>query len=407
MRILMLAHRLPYPPTTGDRVRAFHVARALAAGHQLTLACPLEGPREVSAARELQATVSDLECVTLSPLQRQVSALAALAGGLPLSVRYFASRPLAARIQRRVDVEHFDLTYVSSSSMAQYAPANVPLIMDFVDVDSEKFARYSLEAGLPMRWVYRLEAERLRRYERAVAALARRSVFVTAAEAEIFRGIAPDAATVVIPNGVDTDYFRPTRYRESGVPTIVFTGALDYLPNVDGVRYFSEAILPLIRRRVPRVRFLVVGRRPDRAVLALRRPGTIEVVADVPDVRPYLSQAHVAVAPLRIARGLQNKILEAMAVGLPVVTLPGPAQGIDARAGAEWFVEDGPEAFAARVARLLGDPAERIGIGRQARRFVEEQYAWRQILPRVEALVASAARVEPERRLTTSEVRHA
>ena len=403
MRILMLAHRLPYPPTTGDRVRAFHVAQALATRHQLTLACPLDGRRELAAAQELRAVIPDLECATLGSLRRQVSALGALAGGFPLSVRYFTSRALAARIRQRAGTERFDLTYVSSSSMAQYAPPGVPLIMDFVDVDSEKFARYGREARTPMRWIYRIEAERLRRYERAVAARARVSVFVSAAEAALFRNIAPDTITAVVPNGVNPEYFRPMWYRASDVPTVVFTGALDYFPNVDGVRYFSEAILPLIRRQVPRARFLVVGRRPHRVVRALRRQGPIEVVADVPDVRPYLAQGHVAVVPLRIARGIQNKVLEAMAMGLPVVTLPGPAQGIDARDGADWFVEDSAEAFAARVARLLAAPTERIRVGRQARQLIEEQYAWRQILPRVETLVATAARVEPE---SCAEVAH-
>jgi len=141
MRILMLAHRLPYPPTTGDRVRAFHVAQALAGRHQLTLACPLDGRRELAAVRELRTLVPDLECTVLPSLRRQASALAALAGGLPLSVRYFTSRALAARIRQRAVAERFDVTYVSSSSMAQYAPPGVPLVMDFVDVDSEKFAR--------------------------------------------------------------------------------------------------------------------------------------------------------------------------------------------------------------------------------------------------------------------------
>jgi len=396
MRILMLAHRLPYPPTTGDRVRAFHVAQALAGRHQLTLACPLDGRRELAAVRELRTLVPDLECTVLGSLRRQASALAALAGGLPLSVRYFTSRALAGRIRQRAAAERFDVTYVSSSSMAQYAPPGVPLVMDFVDVDSEKFARYGRETQPPMRWIYRLEAERLRRYERAVAARARVSVFVTSAEAALFRTIAPDATTAVVPNGVNPEYFRPMWYRASGVPTIVFTGALDYFPNVDAVRYFSDAILPLIRRQVPRARFLIVGRRPHRLVRALRRPGSIEVAADVPDVRPYLAQGHVAVVPLRIARGIQNKVLEAMAMGLPVVALPGPAQGIEARIGAEWFVEDGPEAFAARVVHLLEAPTERMRVGRQARQLVEEQYAWRQILPRIETLVAAAARVEHE-----------
>jgi len=396
MRILMLAHRLPYPPTTGDRVRAFHVAQALAARHQLTLACPLDGRRELAAVRELRTLVPDVECAPLGLLQRRASALAALASGFPLSVRYFTSRALAARIRQRAAAERFDVTYASSSSMAQYAPPGVPLLMDFVDVDSEKFARYGQESRGPMRWIYRLEAARLRRYERAVAARARVSVFVTAAEAALFRTIAPDAVTAVVPNGVNPEYFRPMWYRASDVPTIVFTGALDYFPNIDGVRYFSEAILPLIRRQIPRVRFLIVGRRPHRLVWALRRQRAIEIAADVPDVRPYLAQGHVAVVPLRIARGIQNKVLEAMAMGLTVVTLPGPAQGIDARDGADWFVEHTAEAFASRVVRLLSASTERMRVGRQARQLIEEQYAWRQILPRVETLVAATASVEPE-----------
>src|SRR2546422_995394 len=175
MRILMLAHRLPYPPTTGARVRAFHVAQALAGRHQLTLACPLDGRRELAAARELRTLVPDLECTVLPSLRRQASALAALAGGLPLSVRYFTSRALAARIRQRAVAERFDVTYVSSSSMAQYAPPGVPLVMDFVDVDSEKFARYGRETQPLMRWIYRLVAERLRRDGGAGAARARGS----------------------------------------------------------------------------------------------------------------------------------------------------------------------------------------------------------------------------------------
>src|SRR5262249_19912441 len=197
------------------------------------------GRRALGAVRELRTLVPDLECAVLGSVERRASALAALVGGLPLSVRYFTSRALAARIQQRAAAARFDVTYASSSSMAQYAPPGVPLLMDFVDVDSEKFAHYGREARVPIRWIYRLEAARLRRYERAVAARARVSVFVPTAEAALFHTIAPDAVTAVVPNGVNPEYFRPMWYRASDVPTIVFTGALDYFPNVDGVRYFS------------------------------------------------------------------------------------------------------------------------------------------------------------------------
>jgi len=407
MRILMLAHRLPYPPTTGDRVRAYHVAHALAARHQLTLACPLDGRHELTAARTLAGSMRDLEYVALGRWQRTAAALGALATGAPLSVRYFTSGALRARVRRRAAAERFDLTYVSSSSMAQYAPAGVPIIMDFVDVDSEKFARYGREARLPMRLVYRLEAARLRAYERAIAARARMSVFVTDAEAALFRGVAPEAVTAVIPNGVDIEYFRPAQPRRRAVPTIVFTGALDYFPNADGVRHFADAILPLIHAQLPGARFVIVGRRPGRAVTALGRRTGIEIFADVPDVRPYMAEADVAVVPLRIARGIQNKILESMAMGLPVVTLPAAAQGIAARSGSEWFVEESAQAFAARVVELLGDAGQRSRVGRRARRLTESQYAWSHVLSRVEALVSGAAAEANDHRARTSGVSHA
>jgi polysaccharide biosynthesis protein PslH len=417
MKILMLAHRLPYPPWTGDRVRAYHIARALGRRHQLTLACPLEGPRELPAARQLRRLIPDLEYVSLPPLRRRLAALAGLAGRQPLSVRYFASPVLAARLNERLRCERFDLVYVSSSSMAAYVPpGRVPVVMDFVDMDSDKWARYADETSAPLRWLYGLEARRLRRFEQEWAARARLSLVVTSVEARLLRQIAPQAPVAVVPNGVDTEYFHPNGHRKSEVPTLVFTGALDYFPNIDGVRYFSEAVLPLIRQRVPSARFLVVGRRPADSIRRLRRLAGIEVAADVPDVRPYMGEAHVAVVPLRIARGIQNKILEAMAMGLPVVTSPTPAQGIDADVGTQWFVEEGPETFAARVVDLLESPTERARVGRRARLFVEEQYGWARVLPRVDALVRAAAAGEVSsldvidisgNRAGTSGVRHA
>lgn len=388
MRILMLAHRLPYPPWTGDRIRAFHIARYLSERHRITVAFPLESRGELGAARKLQKLIPDLEYALLSDLKRRASALVGLAGSLPFSVRYFASRSLARRIGQRLLQDHFDLIYVYSSSMAQYAMGHsVPILMDFVDVDSDKWAQYAANTLPPMAWVYRLEARRLRRYECEVARRARVSVFATPTEQAIFRAIAPDVQTAVIPNGVDTDYFRPGEAPRSEVPTVIFTGALDYFPNVDGVCHFSETIFPLVRHRIPEVRFLVVGRRPCRAALRLSRLPGVRVVGEVPDVRPYIHEAYVAVVPLRMARGIQNKILEAMAMGLAVVASPKPAQGIGARVGVEWFVEDGPEAFAKRVVHLLENPAVRTEVGRRARAFIEDRHSWKRILPDVETLV--------------------
>lgn len=384
----MLAHRLPYPPWTGDRVRAFHIARYLAQRYRLTVACPLEGRGELDAARELQKLIPDLEYVPISNLKRRASALLGLLGALPLTVRYFSSRALARCVDRRLQHDRFDLIYVSSSSMAKYARAtSVPLVMDFVDVDSGKWDQYAANTALPMSWIYRLEARRLQRYECEIARRARVCVFTTRTEEAFFHEMVPDVRTAVIPNGVDTEYFSPKESARSKIPTVIFTGVLDYLPNTDGVCHFSQTILPLVRRKIPEVRFLIVGKRPCRAVLRLTRQTGITVAADVADVRPYLQGAHVAVVPLRIGRGIQNKILEAMAMGLPVVASPRPAQGIGARIGVDWFVEEGPEAFAERVIHLLQEPVTRDQVGCHARAFVEAQHSWRLILPNVKSLV--------------------
>lgn len=388
----MLAHRLPYPPRTGDRVRAFHIARHLAERHRVTVAFPLDGAAEVEAARELRKLIPDLEYAVLRTVERTASTLAALAGSRPLSVGYFASRALAQRVDRRIVRDGFDLTYVSSSSMAHYAAGHsVPIVMDFVDVDSDKWAQYATNTHPPMAWIYRLEARRLRRFECEIARRARVSVLATANEEAILRAMVSDVRTAVIPNGVDRGYFCPTEASPGRRPTIVFTGALDYFPNADGVTYFCESIFPLVRRRVPDARFIIVGRRPGRPVLRLAGMPGVEVVHDVPDVRPYLRDAHVAVAPLRVARGIQNKVLEAMAMQRPVVATPRAAQGIGARVGVEWFVEAEPKAFAERVIGLLEDRNLRTEVGRCARAFVEERHSWDRILADVETLVRTAA----------------
>lgn len=388
----MLAHRLPYPPWTGDRVRAFHIARYLSKYHHLTVASPLEDRGELEAAQKLQKLIPDLEYALLSNLRRRVSALVGLVRPLPLSVSYFASRPLASRMRQRLRQETFDLIYVSCSSMAQYVTGcTVPTMMDFIDVDSDKWKQYAGKALPPMAWLYSLEARRLRRFECEVARRACVVIFATQIEQAIFREIASDVQTVVIPNGVDTEYFCPSQEPRDQVPTVIFTGALDYPPNIEGICHFSQTILPLVRRRIPAVRFLIVGRHPCRRVLRLNRLPGITVVGAVPDVRPYMRKAHVAVVPLRIARGIQNKILEAMAMEMPVVASPKPAQGITAEVNVEWFVEDSPESFADQVIRLLHDSAVRSQVGRRARDFVKERHSWQQILPDVASLVEDVA----------------
>ncbi|HXH82031.1 MAG TPA: TIGR03087 family PEP-CTERM/XrtA system glycosyltransferase [Candidatus Tectomicrobia bacterium] len=389
MRILMLAHRLPYPPTTGDKVRAYHVARHLAASHRLTLACLVDEPLPAERIAAFRRWVPDVEHVVIDRRRHRARALLGLAAGASATVRYFDAPGLRRRVEARLREASFDLVYVSSSSMAQYvpAPAPAPVVMDFVDVDSDKWAQYAARLAFPASLVYGLEARRLRRAEQAAAAAAAHCLVATREEQRLLLAIAPDAPSTVVANGVDLEYFAP-RPAPGTAPTIVFTGAMDYFPNVDAVVHFADGAFRLVRRRVPDARFVIVGKNPARAVRQLGSREGVEVVGGVPDVRPYLREALVAVAPLRVARGVQNKVLEAMAMGLPVVASPKAFEGLEAEPGRDLVVAHGEETFADAVVALLGDRDARRRMGAAARRFVEERHAWPVTLAPLDRVVA-------------------
>jgi sugar transferase (PEP-CTERM/EpsH1 system associated) len=262
------------------------------------------------------------------------------------------------------------------------------VLVDFVDVDSAKWSEYAASRRWPWSWIYTREGERLLAAERAIAAGAQRSFFVTSAEAALFRRLAPESADKVeaISNGVDADYFshdpqRPTPYRDDEIP-IVFTGAMDYWPNVDAVTWFAAEVLPALRARRPNVRFYIVGMRPAPAVQALAGDAVV-VTGAVPDVRPYVQHAAVAVAPLRVARGIQNKVLEAMAMSAAVVTSKACARAIEGVTPGEVVGAQGAAAFVSSVEALLADRPRARSLGESARRFVLEHYSWQRRLDRM------------------------
>jgi sugar transferase (PEP-CTERM/EpsH1 system associated) len=388
----MLAHRIPYPPETGDKVRAFHIARHLARRHEVTLAFLVDDPNDLPGVEVLTAEIGQIEFAILWKPWGLVKGIASLASGGPATLPYFGSRKLRRRITRRLAGAAYDLIYVSSSSMAPYAATHtrIPVVMDFVDVDSDKWTQYSEKSRPPLAWLYRTEGMRLRRYEGQVARWARLCILATVAEEALLKSFAPWAATAVIPNGVDLARFVPVAERASQ-PTLIFTGAMDYFPNVDAVTHFCRDIYPAVRRVVPAARFLIVGLNPAPGVLRLAELPGVTVTGAVLDVRPYYQQAAVCVAPLRIARGVQNKVLQAMAMGLPVVATRRASEGIDARHDHEIVVEDDAEAFGLRVIDLLRSPGKRQTLGERGRAFVEQHHSWRACLARLDGLVRSVA----------------
>jgi sugar transferase (PEP-CTERM/EpsH1 system associated) len=396
MRILYIAHRIPYPPNKGEKIRAFHHIRHLARRHSVHVACLIDDPADREQIDGLSKYCASVDAVDRHRRLGLVAALAALVAGTSMSVAPFRSERLQRAIERRLRSEPFDAIIVYSSSMADYVAEvrGIPRIMDFVDLDSEKWRLYAGHKRFPLSWVYRTEARRLLRHEVRIARAFEHSVFVSEREAAALRPRVGGRPISAIPNGVDLDYFDGSASGEAppGEPTLVFTGVMDYFPNVDGVRWFCADVLPRVRQAVPDVRFLIVGRNPTRAVLELgRRPG-VEVTGAVPDVRPYLRRASLGVVPLRIARGVQNKVLEAMAMGLPVVATGPAVEGIEPGPDDGVGAADDPRELARRIVDLLGDPARRADAARRAREFVEEHYRWSDHAGRMETLLDEVRR---------------
>jgi polysaccharide biosynthesis protein PslH len=388
MRLLMLAHRIPYPPHTGDKVRAYQVARHLASRHELTLGFVIDDAADRGGLDALRREIPDLEWGGLWKPTALARGMAALACGRSLSIAYFHSRRLSRRVHRRLEGGGYDAIYVSSSPMAHYVRGSrLPVIMDFVDVDSDKWTQYAGKQRPPRSWAYRLEGRRLRDFEGEAVRWGHRCILATAVEETLLRSFAPWARTAVVPNGVDlAGYEAPAE-----APTVIFTGAMDYLPNVDAVEHFCADIFPAVTRAVPGARFLIVGLNPAPAVRRLAALPGVTVTGAVPDVRPYYRQAAVCVAPLRIARGIQNKVLQSMALGVPVVATSAAARGLEARRDEHFLVEEDPARFAQAVIGLLGDRDGRRRLAERARTFVERHHSWPAILARIEALVVDAA----------------
>lgn len=383
MNLLYLVHRLPYPPNKGDKVRSFNLLKHLARNHRIFLGTFIDDPADAVWLDAVRNYCADLHVARLSPRLAKLRSLRGLLANEALSLPYYRDAGLRDWVRRTCAAAPIDAAVVFSSVMADYVPdmQELPTLVDFVDMDSAKWTQYAGTHRWPLSWLYRREGERLFAFERAVARQARHSFFVTDAERDLFLTAAPECAGHIdaMCNGVDAEFFSPDHASASHYPAdvipVVFTGAMDYWPNVDAAVWFAGEILPRLRQRNPTIRFYVVGRNPDPAVQALAGEGVV-VTGTVDDVRPYLAHAAVVVAPLRIARGIQNKVLEAMAMARPVVASTACAGPIAANLGDELLAAESAADYFDRIDELLANRAHADNIGRAARRRVLEHYSW-------------------------------
>ena len=394
-RILFLAHRVPFPPNKGDKIRAFHELKHLAEKHEIWLGAPADDAADLAHLKEAVGKFQDACFAHVGLWQTGINLAGATLGGAPLSVKRFYHPGLMAWCDRVLREFKPDLVFVFSSAAAQFVegrlPANTRLITDFVDADAEKWRAYEAASHGPKRWLYGAEFRRLVRYEAKVAAQSAANLFVSQTERNIFARLVPAATHLhVVPNGVDTDFFQPRPgYGAAKSGSIAFSGTMDYKPNIEAVSWFANDILPLVRRAVPDAHLNIVGAKPAPAVLALAALPGVTVTGSVPDMRPWLQQACAIVAPLKIARGIQNKVLEGMAMARPVVTTPEALDGITARPDRDLLVASGSAEFADKVVSVLEGQAPQ-GLGANARAAVIEHHSWVHHLGKLDALIAAA-----------------
>jgi sugar transferase (PEP-CTERM/EpsH1 system associated) len=383
--ILFLVHRAPWPPDRGDRIRSWHMFQALTRLAPVHVAALADNAADAVIAREKMTPLCKSLAIEVRRVSRPLALAQAVLRAEPVSNRLFRNAALARRIDAILRTGRISHIVAFSGQMAQYLPHDFGgrIIMDFVDVDSAKFATYAdQDKRQPLHWVHAREARTLGAYEARIARRVDASLFVSEAEAALCRdrsGLGADKVHAV-ENGIDTGHFDPALplapVGAGEGPLAVFTGQMDYRPNIDAVRWFTTDILPLVRQRHPQARFAIVGRAPTDGVRALERLPGVTVTGEVPDVRPWLAVADAVVAPLLLARGVQNKLLEAMAMARPVVASAAAAQGIDASTGAHLQVADSAEAMAAALSVLFDDPVAAAEMGRAARGRMIARYGW-------------------------------
>ena len=413
-KILFIAHRIPYPPNKGDKIRTFNELRYLSQSHTIDLFCLADQRHDLIHTQALQPFCRKINCHPLNGLAAKSRGITALLTGRPLTSRYFYLKSLQSLIDQALSEESYDAVLCFSSSMAEYIfqsgtirtlPKPPRLVMDFCDVDSDKWGQYAEGSRFPLNHLYLLEQRLLRQYECRIQTEFDRTVLISKDEVALFHSFCSDLnGLATISNGVDLDFFDdascPVERTEKTNPVIVFTGAMDYHVNVKGVLWFVKNVWPALRRQIPQIEFYVVGSHPAQEITNLRKEPGVIVTGFVEDIRTYYKRADVCIAPLHMGRGVQNKVLEAMAMSRAVVSTSRANAGIQGISGEHLLVADEAEGFLTAILSLLNEHEKRKRLAANARQFVVDHFDWNLNMQKLQDLMfnerlPSAATADP------------
>lgn len=388
MKILYVCHRFPFPPKRGGKIRPFNMIRHLAQRHEVTVCSLARSAAEAEEGRGIAPHCAHFEMAVVSNPVQTAKMVARLPTTVPSSMGYFHSAELARRIDALLANERFELIFVHCSSVAQYVSKvrGIPKILDFGDMDSQKWLEYVNYKSFPLKFGYWLEGVKMEAEEKRLARQFDLCTATTRAEWQTLESYGTGVATDWFPNGVDAEFFRPDG-QGYDADTISFIGRMDYYPNQEAMFRFCEQVWPLLRAQRPAMKLLIVGADPIPAVQKLGELPGVTVTGSVPDVRPYILRSAAMVAPLNIARGTQNKILEAMAMGVPVVSSSVAAGGVDALAEEHFLVADTPQQYADAIVRIVDQPAERERLAQAGRARMLTHHAWPRSMERLDAII--------------------
>lgn len=379
--LLFLVHRIPYPPNKGDKIRSYHFLKYLTDSYNVYLGTFIDDPGDWQYTGKLESICAETSYLEINPVSAKIKSLQGLLSSEALSLPYYKNQAMQDWVDNTIKTHSIQKVLIFSSVMAQFIhdKHNVEMFVDFVDVDSDKWRQYAASKKGISAWIYQRESKYLFDYEKEIAQKAKASFFVSEQEADLFKNLAPEVTKKVtfINNGVNTDHFSPEQAFATPYPinedAIVFTGAMDYWANVDAVKWFAEDVFPHVAKSFPTVKFYIVGSRPAKEVEALAN-NSVVVTGAVDDVRPYLAHAKLAVAPLRIARGIQNKVLEAMAMGKYVIATSAAMEGIPFNDNLDVSVGDEVDDVIKQLEQVLKSSSAIQS--KNNREFVKAMFSW-------------------------------